>query len=722
MVIFRANNASWSRRMQFSAFAGLVSISILAGGSQGLRADWFSFKKNPPPADALEPQTNEGFDRAIRNLLKEANRLEKKGELDQAIILADRAAKISEESSSLVKISSDISAPVLSEYANSLRKKKHQIELELKRAKRQNTNAAAIESSRLAKETSAKDKASHLPQAKPPAAVAAVAIPVRSKENSETALESTFGDAPSSSRRESRLKDASSTSATANSVSRHVSDPERDDLKLPAESIAAPAKAVRTTTIVPPTEEPPFEPFVEDESRQTHAPQDIRSFPNGTVATEEVVQTESVDAQPDAENVTLISSSSIDSGNSTNLPETQVVKLRYRYRETEPQTTVSNKSKSNSNDIRNLETESNVKTASLAAGESLNEREKQTPADLRDDEFPVIQIKDLRQTSEISSALERGEPQPTSIISKDESPETGEEPQFAPTKTLSPFRIRRTLKLRNTYSVLPLLTPIVARPVREPVVGRTSIVHWRPAKESFSTATGDSNVQNNMMTATSAAEIRRMQSDNDRSIIDHVSTGIRHGSARDLEIQTASEAVTDLRDESKARQSSASHSTARREIRGSLWDNAAAPTFEATWKSAKPQSENPRSAPLPPKSNRIEQTAFTPPLRSVKRDLRSEMNRDSIEASVQVSESSIESSSEAPDFGEITEEEKPDESESWMDEPESTDNVVNNDLIQTASRTGLPESTVSTMLGAFGIALLIAGIWMVRATAGIKHD
>ena len=98
------------------------------------------------------------------------------------------------------------------------------------------------------------------------------------------------------------------------------------------------------------------------------------------------------------------------------------------------------------------------------------------------------------------------------------------------------------------------------------------------------------------------------------------------------------------------------------------------------------------------------------------------MNRDSIEASVQVSESSIESSSEAPDFGEITEEEKPDESESWMDEPESTDNVVNNDLIQTASRTGLPESTVSTMLGAFGIALLIAGIWMVRATAGIKHD
>ena len=58
-----------------------------------------------------------------------------------------------------------------------------------------------------------------------------------------------------------------------------------------------------------------------------------------------------------------------------------------------------------------------------------------------------------------------------------------------------------------------------------------------------------------------------------------------------------------------------------------------------------------------------------------------------------------------------------------MDDLESADAIVNADLVQqTTGQTGLPESTVSTMLGAFGVALLIAGIWMVRATAGIKHD
>ena len=132
MVIFRAIYASWPRRIQFAAFAGLTSLSILAGNSKCLRAEWFSLKKGPARAETAEPRANEGFDKAIRTLLKEANRLENKGELDQAIILADRAAKIAEESSSLVKVSSDISSSAISEYANSLRKKKQQVELGLR--------------------------------------------------------------------------------------------------------------------------------------------------------------------------------------------------------------------------------------------------------------------------------------------------------------------------------------------------------------------------------------------------------------------------------------------------------------------------------------------------------------------------------------------------------------------------------------------------------------
>ncbi len=730
MVIFRAINASWPRRMQFAALAGLASVSILAGGMKSLRAEWFAIKKTTVAAEPNEPRTNDGFDKAIRNLLKEANRHEKKGELSQAIILAERAAKIAEESSSLVKIPPDISPSAISDYVKELRLRKQKAELSLKRAKPPALNETTIASSRSTKESSAKDKPTRPSRVKSPVAAEPVSSRAWSNDDSETALASINNSESSQSRPKARRNETSKIPVST--ASRSVPESAPFDLpsvsERPVESIMTKSNAARVSKTVASNEEPPFEPFVEDEPRQTRVTRDIRSSPKIAEASNEVNHTESADARPDSENLTLISSSSIDSLDSAKPHESQVVKLRFRYRDRdqniEPLPTVSINSTSR---VGTIETASNVTTASIENDETSRE-EKQPLADRLDDEFPVIQIRDLRESTDPSSAPgpnEPGpnEPEPTSMNSKDESAEIGDEHQFAPTKTLSPFRIRRTLKLRNTYSVLPLLAPTVARSTREPVVGRTSIVLWRPVKEATPVTSDDVIRENHLKTDLAKGEIRRMQSDNDKSIIDHVSTGIRHSSARDSKIQTAAEVVTESLDAGSVKQSDESRSVARREIRGSLWDNAAVPTFEGTWRPAKLEAENQRKAPLPPKTNRIEQTAFTQSQNAVKKDLRSEMNRDLIEAEEQASDSLQESTSATADFREKAEEQKADESDSWMDDLESADAIVNNDLAQqTTGQTGLPESTISTMLGAFGIALLIAGIWMVRATAGIKHD
>jgi hypothetical protein len=715
MVILRAINASWPRRIQFAALAGLASVSILAGESKDLRAEWFGVKKNRPPVESVEARTNEGFDKAIRNLLKEANRLEKKGELDQAIILSDRAAKIAEESSSLVKISPDLSASAISNYSKELRLKKKKVELSLKRAKTPSLNTAAVDSSRLTRESPPRIKPTRSSIVKSPVAAEKIANRSRGNENAETAMESTYRGETSSSRRNSE------TPVIVRNAVRDVPNSAPDEIpsssQRPVEVATKSEKAGNVKTVV--AEESTFEPFVDEEPRQAYLPPENRSYPQSTVASNEVIDTEIPDAKTDPENVTLISLSSIDSEKPPF--DSNVVKLRYRYKDSKRHPTASSKSTS---DTEMCEAEPIIPTETMETNETSSEQEQQLPSDLQDDESRDIQVRDLREeAADLRSASDLGESRPASTIPADESPEVDEEPQFAPAKTLSPFRIRRTLKLRNTYSVLPLLTPSVARSTRQPVIGRTSIVHWRPAKESSPVVADDAILGKGLKTVASAVEIRRMQSDNDKSVFDHGSTGIRHGSARDAEIQDELEATTESTVVRTSEQSDGNRSVARREIKGSLWDNAAVPTFDGTSRQAMPQSENQRNAPLPPKTNRIEQTAFTPPRHPVTKDLRSALNRDSIEATEQFDDSSTGSTSVTDDLTEISSIEQPDDTESWMDDVPSADAVVNNNLIQQSTGpTGLPESTVSTMLGTFGILLLIAGIWMVRATAGIKHD
>ena len=123
MVEFPAKNPWWTRRFRCAAFAGLTCVSLFGPYANPVSADLFPHPKIPKPVENEEPQKNSGFDNAIRKLLKEAKSAEKKGELDRALILAERAAKISEASTGLVTPADDVSPAAMTRYAKELRMK-----------------------------------------------------------------------------------------------------------------------------------------------------------------------------------------------------------------------------------------------------------------------------------------------------------------------------------------------------------------------------------------------------------------------------------------------------------------------------------------------------------------------------------------------------------------------------------------------------------------------
>ena len=733
MLIFRAINASWPRRIQFAAFAVLVSAPVLGLQTSNLRAEWFAFKKVPAPTEAVEAQRNEGFDKAIRNLLKEANRLENKGELDQAIHLVERAAKISEESSSLVKISPDLSSSTISAYATELRAKKEKIELSKRRAKAASTNATAVASSSLEKESPPKEKTNRAPRVKPPVAPEQVAIqvpekkPVKKQSISESQLKLADDhiSAPPKARRDYARSVALRTTPP------HVDDFEPAEIPAPkqqpveqatpvskVEIASTPVASVGGTPVAS-TDEQPFEPFIDDEAEQTDIPQDIRSFPHEAVASREIVQTDEAVASPDSEEAMLLPSAPVESESLTQEGDSQPVKLRLRYQNSIALPAISEKSPS---ERQRSSAESKVTTASVESDESSIEQEIQHVDDRQESDSPVIQVRDLQPAREDSSLLDQHDHASRAKTLKEESNEVEQQPQPDQTSSLSPFRIRKSLKLRNNYNVLPLLTPVVARSTREPVVGHTSMIYWRPVKQTSSAVANNPIPENKSKPKESGVEIRRMQNDSDKLIADHVSAGIRHGFDRDADIQTAFNETAESSVISTASQTDENHSGAGRQIRGALWDNAAVPNFEGSWRPAKPQPENQAAAPLPPRAKRIEQTAFVQPSHNFKNDLRSNLNHKSTEAMEQVSNSARESVSTDVEINETPEQEPIAQSDSKNHDMDWADEVVSHDSIQHSDgNSGLPESTVSTLLGAFGIALLITGIWMVRATAGIKH-
>ena len=113
------------RNWRVVTVASLTTLGLAYQAGQPARGDWWSLPKAKPDATkaaAAKPASPEnGFSSTIHRLMSDARLYADKGELDKAVQLAERAAKISEASSQLLGPASDCSPEKTAQFVNELR-------------------------------------------------------------------------------------------------------------------------------------------------------------------------------------------------------------------------------------------------------------------------------------------------------------------------------------------------------------------------------------------------------------------------------------------------------------------------------------------------------------------------------------------------------------------------------------------------------------------------
>ena len=113
------------RNWRVITVASLTTLSLAYGAGQPVRGEWWSLPKAKSEATkvpATKPvATENGFASTIHRLMSDARLYADKGDLDKAVQLAERAAKISEASSQLLGPASDCSPNQTAQFADDLR-------------------------------------------------------------------------------------------------------------------------------------------------------------------------------------------------------------------------------------------------------------------------------------------------------------------------------------------------------------------------------------------------------------------------------------------------------------------------------------------------------------------------------------------------------------------------------------------------------------------------
>ena len=116
---------SLPRNWRVITVASLTTLGLAYGAGQPAQGEWWSLPKAQPETakvPAAKPVTTEnGFSATIHRLMSDARLYADKGELDKAVQLAERAAKISEASSQLLGPASDCSPEKTALFVNELR-------------------------------------------------------------------------------------------------------------------------------------------------------------------------------------------------------------------------------------------------------------------------------------------------------------------------------------------------------------------------------------------------------------------------------------------------------------------------------------------------------------------------------------------------------------------------------------------------------------------------
>lgn len=711
----RAVNRSSSCYFRWAAVLAVASSCLFATAENEADAAWWPFPSKRKSADDAGPKSNSGFNGTIRKLMKDAKAEEEQGNLDKAIALADRAAKVSEASSNFTKTAPDVSPSTTARYAHDLRLKKAE-----QSVKRGSVTPAAKQTAEKSTQTAkSADKASK-PPAKKVVATRTADTPVEKKvarkdPEREPTVEATKPRKPQP--------------PVSNVAQDNVGDYD----------ITADLAMTKTTRQTRPTKT--LDPQIATISAWDEDSAGIDD--NGEKPTSVAMRAADMDAESptEASDATVSTKSADDedpfetSTEPTMEPRHQLpsiaasstLKLRKQY------------SSENLGDSRDV-----METIGSDTGSA--ERPTITPmiafsqdsADAHDSEVivPIVAKDSPKEESKLPRSKD-----PKSKPSKDEvtmrvtsSTRDGADlndlqkrlqsaallepgavaPELRPKSfegkawdTTADERVAETrvIKLRKRRPIGHELqrvevAPVETAKVREPVVGRAALVQWRPAKTDAPPAMRP--------TPQPESKIARMPADLRQSLHQMSTAGFNGTSSSKTSLASlpSIEFGRDSEISSAARETARDDSSTKTRWHGSTWDHAPTPANEGVTRTGNHGSKridlNSSSlAPLPPPDPNFELTSFDQP-NELSKSHHAEGSNDDSESSFASWSASNGDTQFLPD----------------LERPASSTDQTAPDNSKSASGHFQRISAVLQVFG--GFAIFIAGLWLVRAVVRSK--
>ncbi|WP_010582332.1 hypothetical protein [Schlesneria paludicola] len=345
--------------------------------------------------------------------------------------------------------------------------------------------------------------------------------------------------------------------------------------------------------------------------------------------------------------------------------------------------------------------------------------------DNSEDEFPSRQVHELKQRLESALSLQPGDVAKSATIdllserlirdseedsfvedsaTQDDAAPASDESLFDAETEAAPVRVKHS--------------PISSR---TPIVGRTSMIRWRAANSAH-----DGLAAEKRTTAKSTqVPLDLRQSLRDGGQLEALSeTGTQSlFSLPTVKLRSATNSALAGSADTFNGPATESTLTPRTEIRGSLWDNAIAPTIEGYSGSivGRPEAradaaEGDNLAPLPPPAPSVAQTSFDSPAALNGRFGQTKANTKSL-ARLE-SETRIEPTLESTRNGFAAKKaSSKTRSDTTVDHATSSSQalLLNGPIERMAFVFGISTSTASTVLGIIGLTMVISGLWTVRA-------
>ncbi len=728
MVCLPNSNDLFVRRFRRGIVISAILLSLFSMDHNPARAASTLIPLGRRNEDPPKIRVNKGFSVAIRKLLAEAKIEEESGNIDRAIVLADRAKKLSESSSTIVKPSPEVSPEATSRYANDLRLKKR--EQSVKRMGGTNVPRGQLRNTEPAEKPT--QSVVSKPEAPTPKSVAAIKPPKNRSDSRSTASTPTpppLVASPNPERKRSENADRSSDLIMARSTkeapvvaSRKPSAPAAlpdldDDFdtnnKIKSKDVRT--DAPKLVAAVPPE----LSESIDEWSTPSNQLPEVTPLPPLTPKAEVQVSNAKTSAkrfklrQRFTANEPLESRMSIDSDQKTagfdGQPKiTPMVTSSFVRKELDEPGWIVTIASVDESELKATTDESTTPDSSPRT--TVGEVERPWDEDVGE-EFPAERVLELKRRLDSAAALNPGEITPlfteTQINAADHEATTDD----SANRHLERFPKHRHL-FREIPSVVPEPLKSTIPIVRKSVVGRTSMIQWRSANDDSAAPSKKSPVEPKSVRL--ADDLRQLQNLPPEPAIERAPelAGRSLFSLPKVELGH----VTDMAEQPARTDQSPSTSvdvlTTTTPLQGSIWDSAIAPAEDgfsgSVIGSAKSVEKGPAAfdnAPLPPLDLSVEQVSFDHSDDRIHHRHGSHSHNESA-TSANTKEASGKTGSQSSIQKGLTE------------APTSShDTTAKVGLVERlALKMGISNSAASAILGACGMMTLIAGLWAMRAS------